>query len=229
MFFLLFLLSLLTAVLAEPILEFNFDNCEIPEKAVLNVSEKFAEKLKDQTLFVNGLSSPAFRCGGFSQYGYFLSTPNPFSMQKSSPFTLTCWFKSYGGYLLSLIYFAPRWESPEGFVILQNGAQIALKVGNKYVIKTEKDNPFQLNRWYFLALSWNGKKWSLFLNGITYFSGINMPFLLPDKRCMLNVGGYNLRTNNIFQGLIDEVKIYQRVLPETELFEIIDQKISEIR
>lgn len=222
----IFFFLIMASLAAEPVLKLDFTEGKLPESTSLKVSEKVAEKLKDTPVFVKGRSGTALNCGGYSQYGYFASTTSPFS--KAEPFTLTCWFNPRGGYLTALVYYKPGWDSPMGFAILQNGSQLALKIGKRYVIQSDKNNPVQKNKWYFLALSWDGKTWKLFLNGMNYTAKENPPFLIPGADCPLNIGGYNTMTNNIFQGLVEEVRIYPKALSDETLFQIIEEKLGQI-
>ena len=65
------------------------------------------------------------------------------------------------------------------------------------------------------------------LNGREFTGKENPPFILPKPDVKLHVGGYNINTNNIFEGTIRKVKIYDKALSMEEIFAIFEQEISE--
>jgi len=223
MFALCLFFCLVFFVQADSLLRVDFSHAVLPACATLKVSQGMAEKVEDKPLFIEGLSGMALNCGGYSQYGRFVSVSAPFDAD--GPFTVTCWFKPRGGYLTALLYYRPSWDALQGFSILHNGSQLALRVGKEYIIKTDRHNPIQNNKWYFLALSWDGLSWRLFLNGMWSVAEDCPSYVQPPPNCPFNIGGYNIITNNIFQGSIEEVEFFNAALGEEELFKLIKKKI----
>ena len=66
------------------------------------------------------------------------------------------------------------------------------------------------------------------LNGREFTGSKNPPFILPPPQVKLNVGGYNIHTNNIFEGTIRKVRIYDRALTLKEIHAMLEKEIGEL-
>ena len=216
--------AILTAM-AEPVFESDFDNKTLSKNMTVQVSKKFIKQLKQKPMFVKDRFGKALNCGGISQYGRFVKLVSP-PFSKGKPFTITCWFKPRGGWMLPLFYYKPHWHHPAGFMVLQNGSQIKLYVGKKCIVESDKANPIQRNTWYFLAILWNGKTWKMFLNGMELSGKDNPSFVFPGDMTPLCIGGYNVHTNNIFQGLMDKIKIFDTHLKQEDIIQIMENDIK---
>ncbi|GEM_PF-5534329 len=208
---------------AKPVLHLSFDKDF--GKAEIQLSDKYKDSLKDKKILVSGFQGNALFCGGRGQFGYFLKYHNP--PFKDAPFSLTCWFKSrQSQWLTRLFYYKPSWRSPHGFCIRLNGSQVLLYVGELIAASSSKSNPIQQDTWYFLALVWNGSEWKMYLNGVESETGMDDAqfFKYPGEKVPLHIGGYNINTNNTFQGLIDEIKFYNTPLTKEQVLSLLDKE-----
>lgn len=200
--------------------------------AEIQTSMKVRDQLQDKSLFVAGVCGSAFSCGGCGQYGYFLKYAEP-PFKENMPFTITCWLKlRQAQWLTRLFYYKDTWRAPSGFCVRVNGTQILLYVYRQselIAVSSSKDNPLLQNTWYFLAITWNGENWSMYVNGIEAQKGTREAqfFKYPGSKTALNIGGYNINTNNVFQGLIDEVKIYDIALTKDQILSLLEKEIGE--
>jgi heat shock protein HspQ len=71
--------------------------------------------------------------------------------------------------------------------------------------------------WYHIALSWDGTNYAVYVNGSLIATGTYTGLTLLNNLADIgNTGNTSSRTEG-FQGLIDEVRIYNRALTETEI------------
>ena len=205
---------LLAASLQSGMTEYDFTKGKMPDGVKPLISKRVENKLKQKPFVKDGKSFALF-CGGSGQYGLFAATAvNP--LKKQGPFTMLCTFSPRTGYMTALLYYREGWNSPRGFSLLQNGARLCLKVGKEYIIMSDRENPLQRGVHYIAAVIWDGKAWQMVLNGRGFTAQKNPPFLYPAKS-LLHIGGYNTATNNIFQGTIRSVKVFDRALTSEEL------------
>ncbi|MGW0802631.1 LamG-like jellyroll fold domain-containing protein [Nonomuraea sp. NPDC002799] len=78
------------------------------------------------------------------------------------------------------------------------------------------DDPLSLNQWSHLAVTYNGTIITLYLNG-TQIDQTPMTGNLADTGGVLRLGGNNLLDDEYYSGLIDDVRIYNRVQTATEI------------
>lgn len=219
-----FCLSVLSLAGQTPVKEFDFTSGKFPAGTEPMLSKRCVGKLKTP-LFVKSKDKFALNTGGAGQHGRFAKTN--YVLPAQGPFTVTCLFRSRGGWMTALLYNRNGWNGAKGFSVLQNGPCLQLKVGKDYIISTNKENPIQKNTTYFLAISWDGKAWSMYLNGRTFSPVKNAPpYGYPEGNPFL-IGGYNVNTNNIFQGDISKVVIYSSALSTEKLHELLQKEIGE--
>ncbi len=202
-------------------------------RAEILCSLKSQDQLSDKPATATGLKGMAFRAGGNDQYGRFLELPTE-QLQSTSPFTIVLWFKSLATqYSTCLLYYKNSWFSKPGFMLRMDGSQLRLLVVPEAgkpavcVAGNRPLNPIQMNSWYFVALSWDGTCWTMHLNGEKLpASAGDAEFENVSPGIPLRIGGYNIHTNNIFQGLIDECKIFQGALSTVEIIELLAADIQ---
>lgn len=211
---------------AQPVLELDYTKGTLPPNTVSAISQQFKDTY-DHPKFVKDGKEYALFCGGKNQYGHFTMTGNrPF--KANAPFTITCSFKSRGGWVTPVIYFRDSFYSKSGFTIMRSGPQLHLQIGKDYIVSSDKQNPLQKNTRYFVTVSWDGKVWRMTVNGREFTGKKNPPFILPSAAVKLHVGGYNTRTNNVFEGTIRKVKIYDKALSMDEIYAILEKEIEEL-
>lgn len=217
-------LTVLSLAGQTPVKEFDFTSGKLPAGTEHMLSQRCVGKLKTP-LFVKVKDKFALNTGGAGQHGRYAKAA--YTLPAQGPFTVTCLFRSRGGWLTALLYNRNGWNGVNGFSILQNGPRLQLQVGKDYIISTDKENPIQRNTTYFLAVTWDGKAWSMYLNGRTFAPVKNArPYSCPKGNPFL-IGGYNVKTNNIFQGDISKVAIYDKALTTAQLHSLLEKAIGE--
>ncbi|MEV0166601.1 deoxyribonuclease NucA/NucB [Nonomuraea fuscirosea] len=85
--------------------------------------------------------------------------------------------------------------------------------GSKSVVG---DDPLPLNQWSHLAVTYNGTIITLYLNG-TQIDQTPMTGNLADSGGVLRLGGNDVWEDEFYSGLIDEVRVYNRVQTAAEI------------
>jgi hypothetical protein len=180
----------------------------------------------------SGIRLNALICGGGQQYGYYLEINHPPAL--SGSFTISGWFKPTGGqWLTRLLYYRSEWNRPEGVDMDLNGTDLALHLKGFYSngkgdVILQSEMPIQPGYWHFVVITWDGKIWRLYLNGrcVAEDRHPQYPYSSPAAEVPLCIGGYNLSTNNVFTGLVDEVRIWGLCLTEEQVVSVMLNDIS---
>jgi len=90
------------------------------------------------------------------------------------------------------------------------GASLAFHVSNYNYIAhdTVVDGINQANRWYHVAATWSGSKYTLYIDGVACVSGTCTPQTTYSNALDVQIGRHGTYPWTYFQGIIDEVKIY---------------------
>jgi len=86
-------------------------------------------------------------------------------------------------------------------------------VENNYFTLSCTVNP---GTWYFVAVTMDDSKTELYINGNLIDTGPRFPYL-GDSGAILDIGGYRIRPVVPFNGVTDEVAIYNRTLTSEEI------------
>lgn len=203
-------------------------------RAQLVCSLKNQDQLSGRPINTSGLRGMAFRAGGGSQYGRFLELPTDL-LKSESPFTIGLWFNSLASqHSTCLLYYKNSWFTKPGFMLRLDGSQLRLLVvpaAEKPAVCIASNRPFnpiQMNSWYFVTLSWDRQRWTMHLNGEKLANADDeVDFTNVNPGTPLRIGGYNIHTNNIFQGLLDECRIFNQALSTGEILDILAADIQE--
>ena len=79
------------------------------------------------------------------------------------------------------------------------------------------DSLLPLNAWSHLAATFNGTALKLYVNG-DLIRTTNISGNIATSADVLQIGGNTVFTDEYFKGLIDDVRIYNRVLTQSEIF-----------
>ncbi|OGS45385.1 MAG: hypothetical protein A2539_10540 [Elusimicrobia bacterium RIFOXYD2_FULL_34_15] len=94
--------------------------------------------------------------------------------------------------------------------------------GTEWISKVTGSDCFEINTWYHIAATSDGKTMRVYINGIEY-KGTYLPFTFTSPGTPIHVSNTNLQlgvSNNgqlLMKGIIDEVKIYNNALNATEI------------
>ena len=87
-------------------------------------------------------------------------------------------------------------------------------------------NPLVENQWYHIALCYDGTKEQLFINGELQDEVASTVILdTPDDRLWFGRNGYAANPK-YYNGIIDEIRIYNRALTETEIMDLYNECLT---
>ncbi len=173
-------------------------------------------------------------CGAlhFNGKGGYIEVPSSPSLKSAlNSITVTCWFKldstsfTKGNKWLTLIckgsYFEETYNNPQYRVqFYQSSAQSTVSINTDF---TEYDtnyvnNRFSFGQWYFYALVFDGRTVKAFLNNMKIWEfHYNKTFSANDDP--LNIGRDVPGDLEYFCGALDDLRIYNAALSETEIVE----------
>ena len=87
-------------------------------------------------------------------------------------------------------------------------------------------NHLRSNRWTHLAATYDGARHRLYVNGVQVGSR-SQSGAVDGSANPLRIGGNTVWTNQHFEGLIDEVRIYDRALTQAELEAVAEEPIAK--
>ena len=106
------------------------------------------------------------------------------------------------------------WGKEDNYEVRWDGTTITFDMGGTAALATAIK--FERSRWYHLAFTWNSTASYFYVDGIA--RGTGTTFTLPNTATQFHIGeGGSNRGSQNFNGLIDEVKIWDRALTQTEV------------
>jgi hypothetical protein len=168
---------------------------------------------------VQGNPSYAYDFNGMSSY-IDCGTPN---RGISSVATLSAWVKidsADNDFIVSKY----DWRTDKGYVfsIFENSVVIAGRnLGGKFVVCGPTNNKFNDGQWHHLAATIDGNTWTTYLDCVmdsSITSSSATPDMTNNHPMIIGRGSDTAATEkNWFDGTIDEIRIYNRVLSASEL------------
>ena len=159
----------------------------------------------------------AGRFGGalnFDGVNDWVTVADSSSLDLTGPLTLQAWvkpdvlgswdtvlMKEGGSFLVYALYATGDWQVPSGW------ARDANAQGTQFLSTTA---------WSHMAYTFDGTVSKLYINGVLV-SSATMPFTLPNTTQPLRIGGNGIWSGEFFDGLIDEVRVYNRSLSAAEV------------
>jgi hypothetical protein len=167
-----------------------------------------------------GQSSEAYSFAGVSDY---IAAPNP-TPDATNKLTMSLWLKarSWTNIPTSTPYVdiaGNQQSSPQSQWVYQ-----ATQSGQiRWAVITSTGNhaynsiaQLQTNRWYHVVGTWDGTNASIFVNG-AFDSSAGALGSLAQCTLPLQIGGNSLDAQQFFNGLVDDVRIYNRALSPSEV------------
>jgi hypothetical protein len=103
-----------------------------------------------------------------------------------------------------------------------HNAKLCLGLGNSHKVRTNIEN-LDLQTWYHIALTWDGAEYAVYVNGIKKaagpYTGLTALNTFADVG---NTGNTSFRNKEAFNGLIDDVRVYNRALTADEVGRLAD-------
>jgi hypothetical protein len=173
--------------------------------------------------WVDGKVGKALSFDGVDDYVNF---PNSSSLNDySGGLTLMAWIKTdtVSKYQQHIIAKGNGLGYPgEDYAIaLQPGDDLLFFIGGTvaWVVYGVYPDAITPNEWYHVAATWNGTEWAIYVNGTLKASGGNQSnSTLNFSSNPLCVGREPGWPSTSFEGIIDEVRIYNRALSSDEIF-----------
>ncbi len=171
----------------------------------------------DNDRFGNLNGSMSFN--GSTQY---LSIPNSYSLQSpTTQLTISAWVyirDTPNGNVPILCKSLTLNAGQYSFNLHGPKNNIALGVVNSHGVPVAINAPylFDLNKWYFISVSWDGSNVRFFVNQNKVITTTLADTLLPDNN-PLEIGIDVPGATEYFQGKLDDIRIYNRALSENEI------------
>jgi hypothetical protein len=115
-----------------------------------------------------------------------------------------------------------KWSSRIQLYISDPNGNLALGLGDVHFRHTGIEK-LDLNRWYHIALTWNGKAYEVYVNGVLKASGNYTGLSQLSAFADIGNDGNPVYRDESFCGIIDEVRIYSRVLTPIEVLYLFNE------
>ncbi len=158
-------------------------------------------------------SNQVIMLNGFSSY---VDLRNPFDYERM---TLSIWFNAgYFENIYDLIYTSDNPALNYGLLNIAIRDVNGVNTLNFNVSGQNVAVEIEPNKWYHMAVIKNRKEYKYYLNGVLKESGSFDNYLTSDEGSQTAIVGCK-RTfeNGYFKGYIDNIRIYDKVLSETEI------------
>ena len=153
------------------------------------------------------------RAGTFDGDGDYLDCGNDESLNITGPITIELWLKAKSWGSGNGDYFVSKAQSNQGYVLEQDAGSVRFRLFEKGVLAGQATFPNpSLNAWHHVVGTYDGTNLRLYLDGVLKdTSGTVPPITGTGGNLYISwwFGAYGF-----FNGLIDEVKIYNYALTE---------------
>ena len=172
--------------------------------------------MSTSTTPVAGKFGQAFKFDGVDDY-VSMGTSATYGFT-SSDFSASAWI--YSTNLTPTGQIVGRYSnSNDGWSLYQRGSsnQIAFRTAQSGAVQQTNSNAIQTNKWYHVAAVRKGSSVSIYINGVYSVSSAGThidPAFNAGRNSIIGLGG---TSNQYFPGLIDDVRIYNRVLSAGEV------------
>lgn len=205
----------------------NADSCAGKGDAEYKAKPEFMEGVLGKAVVVGG--DP-----GKNQVSYFYSPENNFNIYKGG---LSLWmkpldwdggndkfhviFRDFSGKNFFQIY---KFFSHEHFQFLY-GEQ-----GRSWAIAKTKCGDWKPGEWFHLFVNWNQNEIKLFINGkIMAYSRVKVPIINTTPQEKFSVGPGTWGDGSYGKSLVDEVRIFNRPLTQSEVFKIYQKDAATVK
>lgn len=179
--------------------------------------------------FVEGMYGKALSFDGVDDYVEIQDRP----ALKPSAISIEAWvkindFTYYGGHNIQYIIFKKNSQVSnfEGYSFWLEDQRLGLSVASSYGAQVGVySDPINLNQWYHIVITADSNKMALYLNG-TLKMQKNTGFSLDYGDRPIFIGRSGESWDGIFNGALDDVRIYNRVLSPEEIKEHYGQETT---
>nr|WP_082535520.1 LamG-like jellyroll fold domain-containing protein [Nonomuraea pusilla] len=166
------------------------------------------------TTWANGKHGKALSFNGASSW---VTVPHAQSLRLANTLTLSAWVRPAAVDAWHTVLMKENASGPAYGLYASYGGVPLGWLSNATTFKSVVgDDPLPINEWSHLAVTYNGTIITLYLNG-TQIDQTPMTGNLADDGGVLRLGGNNIWLDEFYSGLIDEVRIYNRVQTAAEI------------
>ncbi len=157
----------------------------------------------------------------------YLNVPDAASLDVTSAFTLTYWFKVNTINGAGLVSKRTDFSDNNAFTtFLQTDARLNVDIDTNNDRFTS-NTAFATGTWYHVAVVFDGtlaaaSRARLYVNGVLDVVADETSASVPNYTSSLKVGISNVGTTAFLDGLVDDVRLYRRALPASEVASIAD-------
>jgi Tfp pilus assembly protein PilE len=174
------------------------------------------------TMGQNGISNTAYNFNGTSNE---ISIPDSAALSPTSVITLTAWAKTDtvpSGVLAAVVSkdVSTGIGNPPYDLEFSPGGPLLFRVVNPSNLAgnlTCAGVTAAINTWYFLAGTYDGSTVRMYVNGTACSNTTSLTGGIADTTGLLRIGQQKNGNNRWFDGDIDDVRVYNRVLTPTEI------------
>jgi len=182
------------------------------------------------------------RCGSafkFNGIGDYIDLGNSTALNPVNGMTLTAWINVAGG-AGTLRNVLSRWGSADRLPIKERSYSLGVNTNNRAyfiisrdgtdpggVVRIDDPMPPELNTWYFYVATWDGSTMRLYRNGVEVASDFQPGmYLSPNLETTISAtrGRIDDPVLAVFDGTIDDVRIYKRALSNQEINAIYNER-----
>jgi hypothetical protein len=172
------------------------------------------------------------RAYAFNGINNFISVGNPVQLQIQNAITLSVWLKSPSFRFSSLLSKAPNSHNSGGYELdlTQTGDGAKFFGAFIYPVGSLQGNnfasgiPYSANEWVHFTFTLEGKNAKWYRNGaLTFVINNSHQPLVGSSLGNLVIGG----GRDFFQGLLDDVAVYNRALSPSEVTQLYNQRITK--
>lgn len=171
--------------------------------------------------WTDGMSGNALHFNGVDSW---VEIPNSPSLSGLSQITLEAWIKGESipsrptGIISKCDGSAPP-TNAEYFLGLNDDGRVFFETDNGVAIFSSQSDRLitQTGVWYHVAATWSGNSYSMFVNGQQVYSGTCSPQTTLSNTLPVQIGRHGSWSWVYFDGLIDEVKIYNYARTSNEI------------
>ena len=154
----------------------------------------------------------------FDGQGAYVEVPNAPALNLTKAITMEAWVKHRGADIYTWETILAKGDSAYRlhFDEMDQSFGMGLTDENGFwnLSSTVKPDP---DKWYFVVATFDGKEAVLYVNGKKMVSATDIPTTIATNDYGVCIGENNEATGRFFNGIIDEVKLYDRALSADEV------------
>jgi len=168
--------------------------------------------------------------GGYSFNGsqfFSINTSESLNFTSSCAFTQAAWiYPVHGvdGDYHGFMGYQDAQRQPSIWIFNQSRIHFGFNNGSTWCSYLPEDNIISNNDWNYIAVTYNGTHYSAYADGVLFYSNDSYGATCPQSSsAKMDIGGID----NYFNGTIDEVRIWNRSLSASEVYQQYDSNLNK--